>query len=1050
MTKSVPWNSKDARAERREAASAVSPAGSSVEDWLDAMIANHMSSSIGGNGGTIAERLAQNATRVARPAVRRHVDRYLAATGTDGMALPQTYMAAAPVADDLRNGTALQSISDRLTRFEQQSFRPSAEDPATPSSDPDGATSRPSGAGRSSRSLSVRDAVAEIARRQAALDAQGRTELATPPADELPTGVERGLSSQSIGALGEAVSALEARLAGSRSRTAASPLREGLVATSPGAAVADEELRPRDGAGDPETDAAFQALSRDLRDAMANIESRNLAVVRRGESMPRSVRAPEGEQLLGDIRSLLDRFRPGSTLDSLDQRMQDLSERLEQRFDSPASLSLIESLSRRVEDMHASLKASAPAPDMRQIETLMRGVASRIEDARDASTDIQALEGMVRHLTEKVEATRLPFDARAVSGLETQIERLAERLERSEASLSSLDAVERSLSELFTQIEQTRHATIDAAETAARTAARDTLRAAMQQTSAVTRPPEGTSLAVEKVGLEVVDLRMQHEAAERRTQATLTGLHQTMEKLLGHLEGLDVAGRRSGDRPASEPAEADPDRRPRGRQTAPAQTDPPPVEPRREARELRAEDVVVDPLDSLIEPRVGRGRARPPEADAAARMPTGGAAPVASPSAAPVLAEGPANFIAAARRAAQASAAEAQVSRRGRARPGGAPKAKFSALKTIDQAKAYLAARRRPVLLSLAGLVLLLGALEIVKVGMEPSPKAEVPIVSSASPVRAPADRDRKTADAAPAVHADVSPLTATPRPGASQAPPVVAVPDAASAAPTIVAPAVDAPGDTAADKAALQPRPANPFLAGLTGGGAGLPEGLKGLANAGDAAAEYEVGLRLAEGRSVVRDPKAAVDWLQKAAAQGLAPAQYRLGSAYEKGIGVPRDPPMAMTLYGRAAEAGNIRAMHNLAVMAAEGAVGKPDYAKAATWFGKAAELGVRDSQFNLAILYARGLGIEQNLGKSYLWFAVAANQGDQDAAKKRDEVGVRLDAKTLDAAKAAVAAFRPATAVAAANEVAPPPGGWDAGAPAKTAPVGRKATPSKGVMM
>ncbi|HEX4767169.1 MAG TPA: hypothetical protein VH414_12940 [Lichenihabitans sp.] len=1044
MTKSVPWNSKDGGGEPRRATAAASPTGSSVEDWLDAMIADHMSSS-SRNGGTMAERLAQKAARTAAPAVRLEVDRYLAATGTDGMALPQTYMAAAvPAADDLRNGTALRSISDRLTRFEQQSFRPTAEDPDAPPSGPPA---------RAPRSLSVRDAIAEIARRQAALDTPSGVEPAAPSAAAASTPAELGLSRQSIGALGEAVSALEARLAGSRGRAAASTRRRGSAAASPGAGAG--ESRPRAGAPvDDDTDAAFQALSRDLRDAMANIEARDVAVARGGEAPPRSTYPPEGEQLLGDIRSLLDRFRPGSTLDSLDRRMQDLSERLEQRFDSPASLSLIESLSHRVEDMHASLKASAPAPDMRQIETLMRGVASRIEDARDASTDIQALEGMVRHLTEKVEATRLPFDARAVSGLESQIERLAERLERSEASLSSLDAVERSLSELFTQIEQTRHATIDAAETAARTAARDTLRAAMQQTTAGPRSPEGASLAVEKVGQDVVDLRMQHEAAERRTQATLAGLHQTMEKLLGHLEGLDVAGRRSGERPlappSAEPIEAEPDLRSRGRQAA--FDDPPPVEPRRESREARAADVVVDPLDSLIEPRAGRGRARPPEGDAAARMPRAGGAAVASPGS--VQAEGPANFIAAARRAAQAaqaSAAEAHVSRRGRARPDGAPKSKFSALKTLDQAKAYLAARRRPVLLSLAGLVLLLGALEIVKVGMEPSSKAEVPIASSAPPVPASADAGRKIADAAPAGRADdISPLTAAPRPGAAQAPPVVVAPDTSSAAPTIVAPAVDAPGDSAADKPPLQARPGNPFLAGLANGVAGLPEGLKSLADAGDAAAEYEVGLRLAEGRSVARDPKAAADWLQKAAAQGLAPAQYRLGSAYEKGIGVARDPAMAMTLYGRAAEAGNIRAMHNLAVMAAEGAVGKPDYAKAATWFGKAAELGVRDSQFNLAILYARGLGIEQNLGKSYLWFAVAAAQGDQDAAKKRDDVGVRLDAKALDAAKAAVAAFRPETPIAAANEVAPPPGGWDASAPAKAAPLGRKVTLPKGEMM
>ena len=152
-----------------------------------------------------------------------------------------------------------------------------------------------------------------------------------------------------------------------------------------------------------------------------------------------------------------------------------------------------------------------------------------------------------------------------------------------------------------------------------------------------------------------------------------------------------------------------------------------------------------------------------------------------------------------------------------------------------------------------------------------------------------------------------------------------------------------------------------------------------------------------------MTRDPKQAVAYFEKAAAQGLAPAEYRLGSAYEKGVGVDRDPSLAMAWYNKAADAGNIRAMHNLAVMAAEGAAGKPDYAKAANWFQKASAFGVRDSQFNLAILYARGLGLEQSLAQSYTWFAIAAAEGDEDAGKKRDEVGQKLDAKALASAKA-----------------------------------------------
>ncbi len=180
--------------------------------------------------------------------------------------------------------------------------------------------------------------------------------------------------------------------------------------------------------------------------------------------------------------------------------------------------------------------------------------------------------------------------------------------------------------------------------------------------------------------------------------------------------------------------------------------------------------------------------------------------------------------------------------------------------------------------------------------------------------------------------------------------------------------------------------------------------------------------------GRELPRDLGLAAQWYEKAAAQGLVPAQYRLGSLYEKGLGVKRDTNVAMVWYRKAAEHGNIRAMHNLAVLTAEGGdKGKPDYASAAQWFRKAAEYGVRDSQYNVAILLARGLGVPQNLTLSYVWFAVAAAQGDEDAGKKRDEVGARLNAADLAAAKATAAAFHAKAPDPAANEVTPPPGGW-----------------------
>jgi localization factor PodJL len=137
----------------------------------------------------------------------------------------------------------------------------------------------------------------------------------------------------------------------------------------------------------------------------------------------------------------------------------------------------------------------------------------------------------------------------------------------------------------------------------------------------------------------------------------------------------------------------------------------------------------------------------------------------------------------------------------------------------------------------------------------------------------------------------------------------------------------------------------------------------------------------------------------------------------------------------------------LHNLAVLYAEGIDGKPDYPTAARWFRKAADYGVADSQYNLAILYARGIGVEQSMAEAYKWFALAARDGDADSARKRDEIGGRLDQQALQAATQAVQAWKAEPQAESAVQVKTPPGGWDGAAtPAPApAPAKRKATAS-----
>ncbi len=219
-----------------------------------------------------------------------------------------------------------------------------------------------------------------------------------------------------------------------------------------------------------------------------------------------------------------------------------------------------------------------------------------------------------------------------------------------------------------------------------------------------------------------------------------------------------------------------------------------------------------------------------------------------------------------------------------------------------------------------------------------------------------------------------------------------------------------------------LAPTPANLALPAAIGS-----EQLRSAAEAGNADAQYEVGVRFAEGRGVPRDlPKAAL-WLERAARQGLPPAQYRYGRLAEKGEGMSKDVAIARRYYEQAAAAGNVQSMHNLGVLYADGAFGQADLPAALNWFRKAAEHGVKDSQYNLGIFHARGISVPKDPAQSYIWFSLAAAQGDTDAATKRDQIGAKLDAAKVQSLKADAAAWKPKAAPIEANMVSPPASGW-----------------------
>ncbi|MBB6468957.1 localization factor PodJL [Aminobacter lissarensis] len=376
------------------------------------------------------------------------------------------------------------------------------------------------------------------------------------------------------------------------------------------------------------------------------------------------------------------------------------------------------------------------------------------------------------------------------------------------------------------------------------------------------------------------------------------------------------------------------------------------------------------------------------------------------------------DFIAAARRAAQAAAAEADAAKRSSDLKG-----PVRALRIGDLIKK----RRKSVLMAVGAVMLALAGMQLGKAFLsDPIQTASVTVAPAVSqPVKAAATAPAKPAELAalPVRNVDKTEVASVPLAEPEQMAdtsmdtvPLAAALDNTS---TQSIPALPVTSETI--KPSVTPAAFMPEAVG--------PEALRQAANAGDAKALYEMGSRYAEARGANADMKAASQWYEKAAELGFAPAQYRIGNMYEKGTGVERDAIKAKTWYQLAAAQGNANAMHNLAVLLAMGADGTVDNDSANRWFTSAAELGIKDSQFNLGILAAKGVGMKQNLEESYKWFAVVAREGDKDAAAKRDEIAKALKPDQLKRAEETTALWQPKPLDPAANSVDVPAAWADA---------------------
>jgi hypothetical protein len=218
----------------------------------------------------------------------------------------------------------------------------------------------------------------------------------------------------------------------------------------------------------------------------------------------------------------------------------------------------------------------------------------------------------------------------------------------------------------------------------------------------------------------------------------------------------------------------------------------------------------------------------------------------------------------------------------------------------------------------------------------------------------------------------------------------------------------------------------------------------LKAAAEAGQAEAQFDLGVLYAQGRGVQRDLTEATRWYRKAAEQGNAEAEFALGQMYSLGWGVPRDeadalrwlemandpdstgPPTDWALvegygvakddkeaahwYQLAAEKGHAEAQYNLGRLYAT-AKGVPrDEEQALRWVRAAATQGLAPAQAHFGMRYATGNGIAQDHRLAYLWLTLAFLRGDKSVEKLRTAEAAKLTPEQVAATEQAAQNWKP----------------------------------------
>ncbi|WP_374294282.1 tetratricopeptide repeat protein [Sphingomonas sp.] len=157
----------------------------------------------------------------------------------------------------------------------------------------------------------------------------------------------------------------------------------------------------------------------------------------------------------------------------------------------------------------------------------------------------------------------------------------------------------------------------------------------------------------------------------------------------------------------------------------------------------------------------------------------------------------------------------------------------------------------------------------------------------------------------------------------------------------------------------------------------------VRDAAQAGEAQAQLVYGQMLLDGTETRADPREALDWFTRAAAQHHPMALNMVGRCYELGWGCAADAVRAVACYRVAAEQGLAEAMYNYATQLALGHGIAADRVEALGWLERAGSMGYAKAVNFIGSFAEDGWAGPRDMVKAARCYAQAAEGGDFRAA-------------------------------------------------------------------